>query len=151
MKRLASFVFLTFMGCCCAQELPAQGRIALIAKGTISSIQSSNGGAVLPGVGIGTPFEVIAIYDPTVGPSLISNTSATYDMNGGMGIFTGPVGDLEGFYRMVISKTPGLDGLTLIEDSKNLGEIASFSITLSGPSGLLTNLSPPIRLPPLSA
>ncbi len=106
---------------------------------------------MLPGVGIGTPFEVIAIYDPTVSPSLISNTSATYDMNGGMGIFTGPVGDLEGFYRMVISKTPGRDGLTLIEDSKNLGEIASFSITLSGPSGLLTNLSPPIRLPRLSA
>ena len=157
--RRPRIALVILLKCCCACQLPAQRIINVAAKGAIDSIVSTNGGAVPPGVGIGTRLQILAVYDSTMTPSSITNASATYDIGQvpGPGFIQlafdviGDIGGASGTYRMTVFKTSGLDGLTLIHDSAPFGSITSFSLNLSGPSGLLANLSPPVRFPRLSA
>ncbi len=120
-----------------------------------------------PTVGVGTRFTVFAAYDPNITPSFLSSTLAQYNHQegpGGMG-FIGPGADMGGLndiYRIVVSKTPGLDSLILEDDTSLPGVpgiglnisnliVTSLVMTLSGPSGILPNLGLPTRLPGLSA
>lgn len=152
MKHLPSFALLIIIGSFSAQELRAQANIAIIARGHITLVQPNNGGVDLPGVGLGTRFIAFAQYIQGTNPSSISSTSATYNLDTGMGVSAVgfSLGYLQQTFVATVFRTPGLDGLTLAQNVPG-GPITSLSIILTGPTDFLRDLSLPVSLPPLFA
>jgi hypothetical protein len=154
---ILAFVLLTVFY---AQKVGAQNGV--FTSGTITSIDSTNGGAVPVGVDIGSSFSFLVTYDSTMPPSLLTDTFAQYNLPGPpaislVALFLGPSFGFatEAPYTITVFRTLGGDGLTITWPGFGIGGVpdaGNAMVHLTTSHGLISSLSlPTTGLPCISA